>query len=102
MLVGVSWKQVLNVIGDEGLKVLGKTCKELKGLWIEDDDATYISHNVISQGCAKLWYLALCVCDITNVALSMVGQGYLHLTDYRIVLGERVNFANLMVWSYYL
>jgi coronatine-insensitive protein 1 len=34
--------------------------------------------------------------DITNVALAMVRQGCLHLTDCHIVLGERVkNFADL-------
>jgi coronatine-insensitive protein 1 len=52
----------------------------LKRLQIEDDDASYISHGgvvVISQGCAKLQYLALYVCDITNVAFAMVGQGCL-------------------------
>jgi len=42
MLVGVYWKQLLNVIRDEGLKVLGKTCKELKHLRVEDDDVGYI------------------------------------------------------------
>ncbi len=78
--------------------MLGKTCKELRHLQIEDDDACYISHNgvvAISQGCTKLRYLTLYVCDITNVAFAMVGQGYLHLKDYCIVLGERVNFAYL-------
>jgi hypothetical protein len=57
MLASVSWKQVINVIKDEGLKMSGKTCKEFKRLRIKDDDASYISHNgvvVISQGCAKL------------------------------------------------
>jgi coronatine-insensitive protein 1 len=75
-LASVSWRQVFNVLGDEGLKVLGKTCKELKCLQIEDDDACYISHNgvvVISQGYAKQRYLALYAYDITNVALVMVG-----------------------------
>jgi coronatine-insensitive protein 1 len=74
--------------------MLGKTCKELKRLRVEDDDACYISHSdvvVISQGYAKLQYLALYVCDITNAALAMVGQGCLHLTDCYIVLGKRVN-----------
>ncbi len=78
--------------------MLGKTCKELRHLRIEDDVACYISHNdvvAILQGCAKLRYLALYLCDITNVAFAMVGQGYLHFKDYRIVLGQRVNFAYL-------
>ncbi len=71
-----SWKQVHNVLGDEGLKMLGKTCMELRCLWIEDDDASCISHSgvvAISQGCAKLQHMALYVYDITNVALAMVG-----------------------------
>jgi hypothetical protein len=41
-VVGVYWKQLLNVIRDEGLKVLGKTRKELKRLRVEDDDVGYI------------------------------------------------------------
>ncbi len=78
--------------------MLGKTCKELRHLQVEDDDASYISHSdvvVISQGYAKLQYLALYVCDITNAALVMVGQRCLHLIDCCIVLGERVkNFVD--------
>ncbi len=53
MLTSVSWKQIINVIKDEGLKMSGKTCKEFRHLRIEDDDASYISHNglvAISQG----------------------------------------------------
>jgi len=75
--------------------MLGKTCKELKRLQVEDDDAGYISHNdvvVISQGYAKLQYLALYVCDITNVTFAMVRQGYLQVIDCCIVLGKRVKF----------
>jgi hypothetical protein len=43
---------------------MGKKFKELRRLWVEDDDASYISHSgvvAISQGCAKLRYLALYV-----------------------------------------
>jgi hypothetical protein len=57
MLASVSWRQVRNVLGDEGLKVFGKTWTELRRLQIEDDDASYISHSgavAISQGYAKL------------------------------------------------
>ncbi len=76
---------------------MGKTCKEIRCLQIKDDDASYILHGgvvVISQGCAKLQYLALYVCDITNVALVMVGQGCLHLTNCHIVLRKKVkNFT---------
>jgi hypothetical protein len=53
---------------------------------------------VIPQGCAKLRYLVLYVNDITNVALVMVGQSCLHLTDCYIVLGEKVKkIANLQM-----
>jgi hypothetical protein len=75
--------------------MLCKTCKELVCLRVEDDDIGYISHNdviVISQGYAKLQYLALYVCDITNAILTLVGQGYLHLIDCHIMFGEKVNF----------
>jgi hypothetical protein len=36
--VGRCFLEVLNVFGDEGLKVLGKTFKELRCLRVEDDD----------------------------------------------------------------
>jgi len=40
----------------------------------------------------------LYVCDITNAKLAMVGQGYLHLKNYHIILGERVkNFVDLIL-----
>jgi len=55
---------------------------------------------VISQGCAKLQYLSLYVCDITNVALVIVGQGCLHLTNYCLMLGGKVIFlANLPLYD---
>jgi coronatine-insensitive protein 1 len=66
---------------------------------VEYDDAGYISHSgvvAIAQGCTELHYLTLYVSDITNAALAMVGQGCVHLTDCRIVLGTRVkNVADL-------
>jgi hypothetical protein len=31
--------------------------------------------------------MALYAYDITNAKLAMVGQGYLHLTNYHIILG---------------
>ncbi|KAH9552702.1 hypothetical protein CY35_09G079900 [Sphagnum magellanicum] len=37
--------QVRNVLGDEGLQVLGRTCKKLTRLRVEYDDAGYISHS---------------------------------------------------------
>jgi hypothetical protein len=48
-------------------------------------------HKVV-QSCDIWPYMS----DITNVALAMVRQGCLHLTDCHIVLGQRVkNFADL-------
>jgi coronatine-insensitive protein 1 len=81
-----------NVLGDEGLQVLGRTCKELRRLRVEDDEEGYISQRgvvAVAQGCAQLRYLVLYLCDITNAALAMLGQGCVHLTDCRIVLGAR-------------
>jgi hypothetical protein len=60
MLANVSWRQVLNVLGVEGLKVLGKTCKELICLWVEDDDVVgYISHSGV-----LLFHKVVQICDI--------------------------------------
>jgi coronatine-insensitive protein 1 len=84
--------QAWNVLGDEGLQVLGRTCKELRRLRVEDDEEGYISQRgvvAVAQGCAQLRYLVLYLCDITNAALAMLGQGCVHLTDCRIVLGAR-------------
>jgi coronatine-insensitive protein 1 len=78
--------------------MLGKTFKELRHLRIEDDDASYISHSgvllfhKVAQSCDIWSYMS----DITNAALAMVRQGYLHLTNCHIVIGERVkNFADV-------
>ncbi len=62
---------------------------------VEDDDASYISHSgvvVISQGYAKLRYLALYVYDITNVALVMVGQVVCTSQIIILCLEKRSNF----------
>lgn len=81
--------QIRNGVGDEGLEVLGKSCKSLRRLRIEHDEAGAITQRgvvAVAQGCNNLQQLVLYVSDISNAALAMVGQGCPHLTDFRLVL----------------
>lgn len=68
---------------------IGKACKELRKLRVEDDETGAITQRgivAVAQGCVKLVQLILYVANISNAALAMVGQCCPHLTDIRIVL----------------
>lgn len=71
------------------MEMLGKTCKRLRRLRVEHDDAGAITQRgivAVAQGCAHLQQLVVYVSDVTNAALAMLGQGLPHLTDFRLVL----------------
>lgn len=71
------------------MEVLGKTCKNLRRLRVEHDDAGTITQRgvvAVAQGCGQLQQIVVYVSDITNAALAMVGHGCQHLTDFRLVL----------------
>lgn len=81
--------QIRNGVGDEGMETLGRTCKHLRRLRVEHDDAGAITQRgvvAVAQGCPRLRQLVVYVADITNAALAMLGQGLPHLTDFRLVL----------------
>ena len=85
----VVYGQVRNVLGDEGMEVVGKVCKGLIRLRVEHDEAGSITQRgvvAVVQGCGLLQQLILYVSDISNAALAMVGEGCTHLTDFRLVL----------------
>ena len=85
--------QVRNVLGDQGMEVLGRNCRRLRRLRVDHDDTGFITQTgvvAIAQGCGQLRQLILYVSDITNAALAMVGQGCLQLTDMRLVLGSDI------------
>lgn len=71
------------------MEVLGRTCRGLRRLRVEHDDAGAITQRgvvAVAHGCPQLRQLVVYVSDITNAALAMVGQGCPHLTDFRLVL----------------
>lgn len=71
------------------METLGKTCKLLRRLRVEHDEAGSITQRgvvAVAQGCKFLQQLVVYVSDITNAALAMLGQGLPHLTDFRLVL----------------
>lgn len=81
--------QVRNAVGDEGMEVIGKTCKSLRRLRVEHDNAGAITQRgvvAVAQGCARMQQLIVYVSDITNAALAMLGQCCAQLTDFRLVL----------------
>lgn len=76
-------------MGDEGMETLGRACKELRKLRVEDDETGGITQRgvvAVAQGCVKLVQLIVFVANISNAALAMVGECCPRLTDVRIVL----------------
>lgn len=55
-------EQIRNGVGDEGMEVLGKTCKCLRRLRVEHDDAESVTQRgvvAVAQGCGQLQQLVL-------------------------------------------
>ncbi|TYG78798.1 hypothetical protein E1A91_D02G089000v1 [Gossypium mustelinum] len=85
-----------NVIGDRGLEVVARSCKQLKRLRIEADaeeegmeDEGLVSQTglmALAQGCLKLEHLAVYVSDITNASLEYIGTYLKNMCDFRLVL----------------
>ncbi|KAG0590086.1 hypothetical protein KC19_1G070600 [Ceratodon purpureus] len=77
-------------IGDEGLEVVGKTCKYLRRIRIDDQDSPgFITHMgliAVAEGCRELEFLVMYMRDVTNASLAAVGRCSANLTDFRIVL----------------
>lgn len=77
-------------IGDEGLEVVGKTCKYLRRIRIDDQDSPgFITHRgltAVAEGCRELQFLVMYMRDVTNSSLAAVGRCSTNLTDFRIVL----------------
>lgn len=75
---------------DEGLEVVGKTCKYLKRIRIDDQDSPgFITHRgltAIAKGCRELEFLVMYMRDVTNSSLEAVGRYSENLNDFRIVL----------------
>ncbi|KAG6436625.1 hypothetical protein SASPL_101527 [Salvia splendens] len=89
-----------NVLGDRGLEVLARHCKNMKRLRIErgadeqdmEDVEGVVSQRgliALAQGCLELEYLAVYVSDITNEALECLGTHSKNLCDFRLVLLDR-------------
>lgn len=88
--------QVRSLVGDRGMHVIGKTCKRLKRIRVDQDSqdqesSVYITHTgmiEICEGCKELQFLVLYLSNINNEALTAVGRCLPKLTDFRIVLLE--------------
>ena len=81
--------QTRNTLGDVGMETIGKCCKELRKLRVEDDETGAITQRglvAVAQGCGNLVQIIVFVASISNAALAMIGQGCPRLTDFRIVL----------------
>nr|AIL02124.1 coronatine-insensitive protein 1 [Aquilaria sinensis] len=89
-----------NVIGDQGLESLARSCKGLKRLRIErgadeqglEDEGGAVSQIgliALAEGCLELEYLAVYVSDITNEALEHIGTHLSNISDFRLVLLDR-------------
>ncbi|KAK1321867.1 Coronatine-insensitive protein 1 [Acorus calamus] len=91
-----------DVIGDRGLEVLAQSCRKLRRLRIErgedeqglEDVQGIVSHTGLinlARGCPELEYLAVYVSDITNTAFETLGSYSKNLTDFRLVLLDRLS-----------
>ena len=88
--------QVRDLVGDRGMQVIGKTCKRLKRIRVDQDSQdqerlAYITHRgmiEICEGCRELQFLVMYLSNINNEALAAVGRCLPKLTDFRIVLLE--------------
>ncbi|KAL3698701.1 hypothetical protein R1sor_012777 [Riccia sorocarpa] len=82
--------EVRNVIGDEGLITVSKTCKKLRRLRIDDLDGEGFVSPVglmpIAQNCSKLEVVIVYISDINNATLRAFGENCPALRDFRIVL----------------
>ncbi|KAL2645390.1 hypothetical protein R1flu_012977 [Riccia fluitans] len=82
--------EVRNVIGDEGLIMLSRTCKNLRRLRIEDMDGEgYVSPLGIipvAQNCKKLEFVVMYISDINNATFRAFGENCPNLNDWRVVL----------------
>ncbi|KAL9226652.1 hypothetical protein vseg_002439 [Gypsophila vaccaria] len=89
--------ETTNVIGDEGLEVVAQSCKKLKRLRIErgadeqgggEESGRVTQRGLISvaEGCRELEYLAVYATDISNEALTHIGENLKSLNDFRLVL----------------
>lgn len=77
------------MLGDQGLEVVGRTCRNLRRIRVDDQDSpgsiTHKGLTAIAEGCRELQFLVMYLEDITNNSLADVGRYSINLTDFRIV-----------------
>lgn len=80
------------MLGDKGLEVVGRTCRNLRRIRVDDQDSpgsiTHKGLTAIAEGCRELQFLVMYLEDITNKSLADVGRYSTNLTDFRIVFLE--------------
>ena len=90
--------QVFNAIGDEGLEVIAKNCKNLRWLRVERGDRDVQQGFITQRGlisialnCRRLKYIAAYITDINNAALTTIANNCQQLKDFRLVLLDEDN-----------
>lgn len=88
--------QARSVLGDKGLEIVGRTCKNLKRIRVDDQDGpgsiTHKGLTVIAEGCRELEFLVMYLEDVTNKSLADVGRCSTNLTDFRIVFLKTLEY----------
>ncbi|KAH7301642.1 hypothetical protein KP509_23G035700 [Ceratopteris richardii] len=90
--------EVLDDVGDDGLHIIAQRCQNLRQLRVERGDKRFQQGLITQRGlisiatnCHMLEYIAACVSDINNAALSTIAFNCPNLRDFRLVLVDQAN-----------
>lgn len=92
---------VQGCIGDEGLKVVSSSCKELEHLRVYGgtgvSSVTEVGLIAISRGCQKLKSLTYCCNQMTNAALITFSENCPNLTCFKLIISppEQPDYTTL-------
>jgi hypothetical protein len=85
--LNVFFFQVTDVIGDEGLRVVGRSCKMMRRLVVLHHDAGFITqHGLVGVaiGCHLLEKLIFYSADMNSEAIAILARNCPMLTDVRL------------------
>jgi hypothetical protein len=85
--LNVFFFQVTDVIGDEGLRVVGRSCKMMRRLVVLHNDAGFITqHGLVGVaiGCHLLEKLIFYSADMNSEAMAILARSCPRLTDVRL------------------
>ncbi|BBN03813.1 coronatine-insensitive protein 1 [Marchantia polymorpha subsp. ruderalis] len=82
--------EVRNVLGDDGLIMVARTCRQLRRIRVDESDGegflSPLGMIPIAQNCTKLEFLVMYVVDINNATLRAFGENCPNMKDCRFVL----------------